>query len=322
MQAKKSVCLVAGLLLGLASVSGRAGDSISKASPSEKIIIDTDIGTDIDDAFAVALGLESPELQVLGFATASGDTTARAKILDQLLGVTGHADLPVAAGQPTTLPHGIPPIGRQGRFGEKGQFAKATHAEAVNFYLEQIHRFPGEITLVAIGPLTNLGALLDKDPDAFHRLKRIVIMGGLVGNANLGGWGTMTSPAPEYNIEGDIPAAQKVFRAGVSLYVMPLDSTIQLKMDEVKRDAFFAQATPLSDSLGTLYLLWGNQTPVLFDAMPVAFLIKPDLCPVEPMRIVVDDGGVTRREAGKPNVQVCLHSDPEAFFKFFMAHFQ
>lgn len=309
------------LLSVIASVPAWSG-ARSISMDSEKIVIDTDIGTDIDDAFAVALALQSPEFHILGFSTASGDTTARARILDQMLGVSGHGDIPVVAGAPTTLPNSMPPVGRQRRFGDHGTFSESVHPPAaVDFLLEQIRRFPGQITLVAIGPLTNLGALIDRDPRAARSLKRIVMMGGSISSADLGGWGTATAPTAEYNIAGDVRAAQKVFTSGIPLYVMTLDSTAQLKLDEVKRDALLSQGTPLTNSLAILNLMWGGQTPILFDAMAVAYVLDPGLCPTEPMHIVVDDSGIIRQGPGEPNARLCLHSNPETFFRFFMARF-
>jgi inosine-uridine nucleoside N-ribohydrolase len=122
-------------------------------------------------------------------------------------------------------------------------------------------------------------------------------------------------------VVADIPAAQKVFQSGVPIYVMPLDSTAQLKFDEVKRAALFYEATQLTDSLALLYLLSGITTPVLFDPMAVGYVVAPELCPVQPMHIIVDDKGVTRSVPGEPNAQVCLHSDPEKFFHFYLARF-
>src|SRR3954449_12969392 len=127
-------------------------------SVPEKIIIDTDIGDDIDDAFAVALALRSPELQILGISTTFGDTETRAKLLDRLLGEVGRSDIPVAVGTPTTNINFT-----QKRYAEGGHFARASHPRAVDFILDQIRRHPGEITLVAIGPLVNIGALINKD---------------------------------------------------------------------------------------------------------------------------------------------------------------
>jgi len=289
------------------------------ASEKQKVIIDTDIGSDIDDAFAVALALSSPEIEILGFTTGFGDTIARAKIIDRMLTESGRTRIPVAVGRSTTtVPSGFGRqalIGLQKRYGESAPSAKASHTSAVDFILEQIRRFPGQVTLVTIGPLSNIGDLIDKDAATFGKLNRVVMMGGWVAplSTERGQW---FEPAPEHNIAGDIGAAKKLFRSGVPLYVMPLDSTIHLALDEVKRSAMFSRGVPLTNSLGLLYLLWGGTTPVLFDSMAVAFVVNPQLCPVESLHIDIDDNGISRVNAGPPNAHVCLHSDPEIFFDY------
>ena len=296
-----------------------------QTAPAEKIIIDTDIGDDIDDAFAVALALRSPELKILGITTTFGDTEKRAKLLDRLLGEVGRSDIPVAAGGPTPPKTDF----TQAKYVEGGHFAKASHPDAVAFLLDEIRKNPGEITLVAIGPLVNVGAAIDKDPETFRKLKRVVLMGGSIyrGYGDLGS-ATPRGPEPEWNIKNDIPSAQKLFAAGVPLFVMPLDST-QLKMNATNRNFLFRQGTPLTDALTLLYHEWGQETPTLFDPMTIAYMIKPELCPVEPMTIRVDDKGFTRpvdAEArtnfqsvrATPNAQVCLKSNPDDFFHFLM----
>jgi purine nucleosidase len=318
MHGYKGISFLALCTACLAAINGQAAQNGPPTANPQKVIIDTDIGTDIDDAFAVALALQSPEVRILGISTASGDTEARAKILDRMLGESDHQDIPVTAGIPTILRYDVPPVGLQRRFGERGRFVRATHPAAVEFIFEQIRQFPGQITLVTIGPLTNVGALIDSDPDSFRKLKRVVMMGG---SMETGYTDSAKGPVSEYNVLMDVPSAQKLFQSGVPIYVMPLDSTIHLKLDEVKRAALFSQGTSLTDSLALLYLMWGDTTPTLFDAMAVAFVIDPKLCPVEPIRIVIDEKGVTRSERGPPNAQVCLHSDPEAFFHFYMARF-
>lgn len=285
----------------------------SYAQTREKIIIDTDIGDDIDDAFAVALALKSPELQILGITTTFGDTEARAKILDRMLGEVGRQDIAVAVGIPTHAPNPMSQL----RYGQGGHFSRASHPEAIGFILDQIRRNPGEITLVGIGPLVNVGALIDRDPQTFRKLKRVVIMGGSIDRGYGDPYAPPTPPQPEWNIMNDVAAAQKLFASGVPLYVMPLDST-QLKLDEVRREYLFRQGTPLTDALVILYHQWGQQTPTLFDPMTIAFIDDPKLCPTQPIDIVVDEKGMTRRGTGAPNAQVCLHSDPEAFFKFYL----
>src|SRR5437764_2529538 len=93
------------------------------AATPEKIIIDTDIGDDIDDAFAVALALRSPEMQIMGITTTFGDTEARAKIVDRMLGEVGRQDIAVAMGAPT---HGPNPISQRS-YGNGGHFARSSH---------------------------------------------------------------------------------------------------------------------------------------------------------------------------------------------------
>ena len=119
----------------------------------------------------------------------------------------------------------------------------------------------------------------------------------------------------------DIPAAKALFASGVPIEMMPLDST-QLKLDEVMRATLFSQGTATTDALSLLYQQWAASTqyvtPTLFDAMAVAAVVDPSLCPTTPMHIRVDDSGFTRQEAGTPNAEVCLHSDADKFFHFYI----
>jgi purine nucleosidase len=284
------------------------------AQTAGKIIIDTDIGDDVDDAFALALAVRSPELQVLGVMTTFGDTEARAKIADRFLGEVGRAEIPVLAGKATATKNPM----SQRKYGESGHFAKASHGDAVEFLLEQVRKYPGQITLIAIGPLMNVGAAIDKDAATFRKLKRVVLMGGSVrrGYGDLG-YTAPVAPMPEWNILNDIASAQKLFSVGVPLFVMPLDST-QLKMDEVKRAFLFSQGTAATDQLAVLYHLWGQETPTLFDPMTIVFALRPELCPVTGMHIRVDEKGFTREEPGAVNAEVCLDSNTEDFFRFYL----
>ena len=301
------------------SVSAQTETSTPRQNTAEKIIIDTDIGSDIDDAFAVGLALHSPEFQILGISSAWGDTHLRARLLSRLLKETGRADIPVAVGIAKHPPGKVDTMS-QAAYAEGGP-AEQNYPNAVNFLLDQIQRHPGEITLIAIGPETNLGAAIDRDAATFRKLKRIVLMGGSVyrGYSQFN-YGKTHGPDPEWNILCDIQAAQKVFSSGVPLYVMPLDST-QIKLQELERAEIFKAGTPLTDALLVLYRQWSRgttQTPTLFDAVVVAYASHPELCPTEPMRLRVDDQGYTRVESGAPNAQVCLRSSSDQFLEFFM----
>jgi purine nucleosidase len=283
----------------------------SSATAKTKIIIDTDIGDDVDDAFALGLALTSPEVQVLGITTAWGDTQLRARLVDRLLVETATASIPVAEGIHTQSKTPF----SQARWAQSGPPAKP-HPQAVDFLLNSIRKNPGEITLVAIGPLTNLAAAIDRDAATFGKLKRVVLMGGSIrkGYGDLG-YAPDRGPEPEYNISSDVAAAQRFFASGVPIFMMPLDST-QLKLDEEKRAVLFRQSTPLTDALTLLYHQWGQQTPTLFDVMAVAYVLRPALCPVQPFQITVDQDGYTRAGTGTASAFACLASDSDQFFQF------
>ena len=297
-----------------------AAQTQSKAQTPEKIIIDSDIGDDIDDAFALGLALSSPEFDIVGVSASFGDTVTRAKMFDRMLGELGRSDIPVAMGAPANVNLAA---FTQRRYAEGGNFARASHPSSVDFVLDQARKHPGEITLVAIGPLPNIGAMIDKDPAAFRKLKRVVIMGGSIRTmTDPYGMAGAIAPHPEWNIKNDIASAQKLFSIGVPLIVLPLDSTANLKFHELARTALFAQGSMLTNILAGLYYEWSaatrSPTPILYDPMTLASMLEPSLCPLTPMHITVDEAGNTKETLGTPNAQVCLHSDAEAFLRFYV----
>ena len=304
------------LLSGIQPPRIRA-QSAPPPSAKTKIILDTDIGDDIDDAFALALALRSPEVEILGITTAWGDTALRARLVNRFLQETHAKPIPVIVGAPTKSVTNF----SQADWAGQGQ-PSPQHPEAVIFLLEQAAKFPGEITLVAIGPLTNIGEAFDKDAETFRKFKRVVLMGGSIrrGYGDLG-YGIDRGPQPEYNIYSDVAAAQKLFASGVPVFMMPLDST-QLLLDENKRTLLFATGSSLTNALAALYFQWvrANRTPTatLFDAMAMAYVIDPKLCPVTEFHITIDEKGMTRPTDGPPNASACLNSDSEKFFHFLL----
>ena len=317
MNAKVAQLLVAVILLPLFVRSGpmALAQSAEPSAAPEKVILDTDIGDDIDDAFALALLLSSPRVQLLGVTTAWGDTDLRARLVERFLADTGHAGIPIATGPATHAGSTF----SQRRYAERG--AEQHWPSGADFILDQARRYPGQITLVSIAPFTTVAAAIEKDPATFRKLKRVVIMGGSI-HRGYGDLGYLPDhgPQPEYNIYSDVHASQSLFSAGVPLYMMPLDST-QLKLDEVLRGVLFSQGTRTTDALTLLYQQWtestGYATPTLFDAMAAAYVLDPSLCPTEAMHIRVDDRGDTLVEGGAANANVCLDSDSDRFFHFY-----
>jgi inosine-uridine nucleoside N-ribohydrolase len=306
-------------LRGLFSVLALSCAVLAQAAP-QKVIVDMDIGDDIDDAFALGLLLQSPEIEIVGITTAWGDTALRAQLLERMLRETGHRNIPVAQGIHTS---GNPQPFTQSRYAQHGQLQ--AKIDAVDFMLDQIKRQPGEITLLALGPLTNVGAAITRDATTFGKLKQVAMMGGSVRSGYRKSQYVPARPADkEYNIVSDIGGAQKLFTAGVPIVMMPVDST-QIRLDEVERNALLGHGSPVTDQLALLYHQWINayqpwssNMPSLFDVVPVAWMIDPSVCPVRPLRIVVDNEGYTREQPGKPNAQVCLASDQKRFFDIFM----
>jgi len=301
---KKAICLMFLLMWPVVLSAAAAPKKIP-------ILVDTDIGTDIDDAFALALVARSPELDLLGVTTVSGDTHARARLAAKLLWESGLRRVPVVAGEP-----GRPLPIEQTRWADDFKSPQLRPGSAVDFLDATLRRRPGKTTIVAIGPLTNIAALLQKDPAIARKIDQLVMMGGSVHH----GYGDDPTPVAEYNIAADPPAAQKVFGSGLRILMVPLDVTAMLQLRGADRHRVFTSLSPMTDSLSVLYNLWNQRTPTLFDPMAVAMLINPGLCETKPLNIKVNSNGATQVINNKPpNATVALQTDPAKFFQFYLS---
>jgi inosine-uridine nucleoside N-ribohydrolase len=313
--------MVAALACGCghpATAGGQVAAEPQTTTP-QLAILDTDIGDDIDDAFALALVLRSPEIKLLGITTEYGDTELRARLLDRYLTAVGRTDIPVAAGVATARSN----VFTQAAYARQTPDSKQKHPDAVEFLLGQIRAHPGQITLIAIGPLFNIQAAIERDPATFRKLKRVVMMGGSIYRGYDGPNGERRPADAEWNISRDPAGARALLASGVPVYMMPLDST-QIHLETKAREAIFSHGSPLTDQLTLLYHQWkagaeGHpDAPTLFDPVAVAYAVRPDLCPATPMRLEVDGQGFTRPVSGAPNAQVCLKSDERAFLELLL----
>jgi inosine-uridine nucleoside N-ribohydrolase len=295
---------ISALTLILCIAAGLLATPVRAAAP---IIIDTDIGDDIDDAFALALAASDPRLDLLGVTTAWGDTSLRRRLTLRLLAAAGRSDVAVTQGRAT--PDSV-------RFTQAAWAAGAPEPPpgvgARAFLRDEVRKHPGQITLVALAPLSNIDDLIDHDPEILRGLKRVVMMGGSIyAGYGRSAAGQPTPPSAEYNVASLPKALARLLTLGVPIVLFPLDST-QLKLDAASRAHIFAEGSPLGRALEQLYSPWRalnarRQTdPTLFDAVPVAWLLDPTLCPTTPLRIAVDDQGFTRMVPGPPNVEACL----------------
>jgi len=271
-----------GLVSGARGVAAQAG-TVTAAAP-QRVVLDTDIGDDIDDAFALGLLLQSPEVDLLGVSTAYGQTGLRARLVERYLRAVGRANVPVAAGVVG------PDTDHFSQAAYARQMPERKYPDGVALLLNQIRVHPGQVTVIAIGALTNLKAALDRDPATFRKVNRVVLMGGSVYEGyedhQTGQRGRPVSV--EWNIRCDPAAARAVFDSGVPVFVMPLDSTqIHLSADELR--GVLAYGSPVTDQIALLYQQWTGRkqwnSPTLYDPVAVTYAIRPALCPTTPLRL-------------------------------------
>ena len=236
------------------------------------IIFDTDIGDDIDDALALALALQSPELDVRAVTTVVDDTERRTRLAWKQLGIYNRKDIPVATGASEPL---LDPV----RTTRARQFEvltpqdrapTAAHRRAADLIIETLLASPEKLTLVPVGPLTNIALALKTEPAIKAKIERIVIMGG-----------AFEMLTPEYNIRRDRVAAEIVFRSGVPITAVGLDVTTKCKLQAADIDRLRAANNPASAFLVRLIELWQNgrsdQYPTLHDPLAVAVSFLPTL---------------------------------------------
>ncbi|MEJ0086102.1 MAG: nucleoside hydrolase [Pseudomonadota bacterium] len=277
------------------------------------VIFDTDIGTDIDDVYALALLLQRPELQVLGVTTVSSDAVARARLAAKFLYVAGGkwASLPVYAGISTPLQYM-----KQVEWARGFESPSLHVSGGVEFMRHEINRRPGEITIIAVGELTNIAALLEAEPGIGKKIRAISLMGGSIYR----GYAAGSKPEPEWNIKSNAAAARAVFASGVPLLVAPLDSTADLKMTPEMRVQVFTRGTAVNDALAALNSIWrhtnhwNGENPTYFDVLAVQLVQPRKPYELTPLHIEVSADGATRPiPGGKPNAEVALKIDAGSF---------
>jgi purine nucleosidase len=284
--------------------------TIWAAAAPAPVILDTDIGTDIDDAYALGVLLHRSDLQLLGVTTVSSDTSARARLAAKLLSVAGaqFAKVPVYGGVSSTTQYM-----KQVEWANGFESRSLHSVGAVEFIRSEIKRHPGKITLIAIGELTNIAAVLDSEPGIGKQIRAISLMGGGVYR----GYQSGSAPEPEWNIKSNVAAARTVFASGVPLYIAPLDSTAELQLDLARRERIFAAGSRFNDALAALEFVWVNSkpwnatAPTLFDVLAVEMAADKSPCPLTRLHLEVSDEGITRVIADQvPNASVALKCGP------------
>lgn len=300
---------------------------------AKKVIIDTDPG--VDDAMAIFFALQSPELDVIGLTTIFGNvhTTLATTNALRLLEIAGRTDIPVVKGadNPLAVPYAGPVPYVHGDDGQGNIFLPPPTAQAVpnktaaEFIIEQVMAAPGEITLVPLGPLTNIALALRLEPRIAEHVREVVLMGG-----NALGPGNAT-PAAEANIHNDPEAADVVFGAPWHVVMVGLDVTHEVKMTSAHLAQYGKIDNPMAQHIARIvphYVKffedsYHNDGIFVHDSSAVAYVIDPTLFKVEHWPVCVDmDNGISRGKTwpalgermippweGRPSVGVCVEVD-------------
>ena len=263
-------------------------------SELHRVIFDTDIGTDVDDITALGFLLGSPEIQIEGVTTVYGDVGLRARMVQKLLQLRGVSGIPVHAGVSNPLLNLIPIYwpGHEGvgLLKEEDQLPAISETHAVDFLIDHVMSNPGEITLLAVGPLTNVATAIIREPTFATSLKRLMIMGGKI-NTSEHSWGPS-----EHNIKCDPEAAHVVLASGAPIELVPLDVTLRALIRQDGVDALRAKGTPYHDALAEQVAVYpgfvarGGST-FLHDPLAAMALIRPDLLGWRPYNVQVELNG-------------------------------
>lgn len=270
-----------------------------------KILIDTDIGGDVDDALALALALNTPALEIVGITNVYLANAWRAGVTKHLLEVYGRENIPVCTGAEKPLIGWWDESRIPNSSADYGEYKGEKLPHACDFILRAAEEYE-DLTLVAIGPLTNVGLALAKAPHIARRLKEIVLMGGQIGKAE-----------PEWNILCDPEAARIVFDSGAKIRMVGLDVTNRCQFTHAEVDEIAQAGNPRAALLGEMmerFIREFGYLPILHDPLALSALVWGDLITWEEKRVLVKIGedalrGVTLDCEGAPGVPVFAATD-------------
>jgi len=321
------------------------------AQTPRRVIIDTDPG--VDDAMAILLALNSPELKVEALSVVSGNVEAWQGLENalKLVSLAGRCDVPVTGGAQHPLNQKL--ITAQFWHGKNGlagvelpaSKCKADSRFGPDLIIELVHKYPYEITLIPIGPLTNIALAVSKDPSIVPLVKDIVIMGGSISGGNVNG-------AAEANIYGDPEAASIVFNAGWMVTMIGSDvgeRTLITRKYLADLQALHGPESDFVAKLADFYLTRSEKSgyagAAMYDPLAVGTVIDPTLVTLKDMHVDVETKGeFTRGETVanrmgsnennvlhgdhyeiegvielKANARVCLASDADRFLQLFIS---
>jgi inosine-uridine nucleoside N-ribohydrolase len=299
--AASAALLASGTLAASASLTEEPRGSdfpLDTHSAPSRVIIDTDPG--VDDALALLLAMRSPELQIEAITVVAGNVPLELGLPNALrmIEIAGRKDIPVAAGARTPLLRRL--ITATYVHGENGLAGaafpdptiKPIPRAAADLIQDIASKYPGDITLITIGPLTNIAAALQADPELAPKIRRLVMMGGSLSGGNI-------TPAAEFNIYVDPEAARIVFQSGIPITMVGLDVTRKTSLTEDHVRALEAAQNNVSQAAAKIARRAIDQHrergfvvgPNMHDSLAVAGFLDPSLLTLKEYYLDVETSG-------------------------------
>ncbi|MBM3747991.1 MAG: hypothetical protein FJW34_19575 [Acidobacteria bacterium] len=279
------------------------GGGLLLAGQPIPVILDTDMGDDIDDALALALALQSPELEVRAVVTVLQHRERRADLTWKILELYGRTDVPVGMGaeQPLLTRPRSGVVRQTTALRPDEKMPEEKRRGGIELIIETCLRSREKITWLAYGPLTNVALALKAEPRIAEKIERLVLMNGVF----------FQGPRLEYNTLRDPEAASIVFSSGLPIVTVGLDVTMQCRLGEEDLKRFAASSVPAVKFLWELIRIWqgGNPAarPVLHDPLAVAVTFRPELIQTRTGQVEIE----TRGEVNRTHGMTILRPDPK-----------
>jgi inosine-uridine nucleoside N-ribohydrolase len=293
----------------------------------QPVLLDTDIGTDIDDAYALLLAAVSPELDLRGVTTVNNDTTLRAQIARRLLQIMNRSDVPVAVGAREAITPGIDRgwMGHEGRgielssAGPSAEYDSRDAAKLIADCARQAHVEGTPLTLFPIGAMTNIALAIRDYPDEMALVGRIIAMA-----SSFEGYG-LENARGEHNVACDPDAFRMIIESGLPVILIGLNVTRETAMTKTQVEAMAGIGGPLARDLAGMHTIWfeqiGRDHSAMHDGLAVAIAFRPDLVELIPVEAHMLAGsgeqGAVVYNAPSPgkvtNCQIAVSVDAEAF---------
>lgn len=274
------------ITVAFATLAAAAADPIP-------VFLDTDIGDDIDDALALALALQSPELKVLGISTVLQDGPRRADLVWRMLQLYNRTDIPVGMGaeQPLLAPSRTGTVRQTEALSAQDVMPRDRRRNGVELLIDTCMRAGSKVTLIAYGPATNIALALRAEPQLRDHVERIVLMNGV-----------FFRPGLEYNTKMDPEASQIVYNSGLPVKTVGLDVTMQCQLTLEHLRQFSSSSHESVRFLWKLIQIWQNgnpnQRPILHDPLAIAITVKPSLVTTVGGTVTVETKGTPEQTYG------------------------